>query len=693
MYTSHSSARQSYRSDGGVDIARFFLFSLLALAVASGLAFVLQAALGRGFYIMILMPMIAGFVAAAFVRLAIRQGYCRNSILAIFLALVVGIVLYIGQYYIMFVRDAGLSYATRVDLLPRYTRFIVRNTVTHEVGRSRSRHKRPDPEWLKWGIFLFELGFVLVICVSGAAGEAGKVYDPARRRWFREATKYYFPQVSQFFTEGLSVEALKRLAEATDMPQNPHLQQVAVIVEYLPSQGDARDAPIFFSLTNPKKYRRRLISRVTLLPEEVPILAGKFRELEPLSPSPVPEPPPPSQVSLPAAAAPRSGARMITLSGPAAGCAMTRKNIIAGNLFPFLPLLCVFGGLGIFYAGSQSSDASLAMGAVTLPIGIISIAVGGAIFLLGALLSFRPVKGGQLFYGRALRKEIARRSDAALNPHDPQAVLAEYIPRDRMTIVALENALDVGYLLVSSADRMIIFEGDKGRYLLPIDSLTDCRREDLVLKIGNQQSSKSFLIVKGILEDGRPFEIPFNMMNLAQLDAVRLIDKLLVQVAQAGELETAGASSVTVPEGLVKLFNVKGFGIWFYGVRQVEPDRVLFTTWFCLLFIPIIPLATWSARRGELGWVGPVIGGIEKHPHDHLYNLRTFITSLVITAAVIAPSQYMILASDHRRMTTPEMVITFASMLVTVVVAIFSQQFQFKQLERFVKGKRLWLGG
>ncbi|MHB0935520.1 MAG: hypothetical protein ACYC6A_03940 [Armatimonadota bacterium] len=697
MYTSHYSARNCYRSDGGVHIARFFIFSLLALAVAFGLAYMLQAALERGIYLMILFPAIAGLIAAGFVRLAIRQGHCRNGVLAIVLALVVGMVLYLGQFYIMFVNDVGLRYANRVDLLPKYIRFVVRNTETHEVGVSPRRHELPDPEWLKWGVFLFELGFVVVLCVGAAAGEPGKAYDRVRRRWYREVKKYYLPQVSEFFTEGLSVAALERLMEAEELPQNPQLQQVTVIVEYLLPQGDMGPAPVFFSLTHPKKFRRRTVPQVALLPEEIAVLAPKFRELEPFSPAPLPEPPPPNQVNLPAADRPsgaQSGARLIVLSGPHSGRAMTKSNMIVGNILSLLPLVGFFGGFGVVYYGSKLSHATLAVGTMMLPLGIIVIVLGIALSLLGLSLMIKPVKSGQLVYGRALRGEIASRPDAALNPHDPRAVLAEYIPRDRMTMLALENALDVGYLLVSPADRAITFEGDRGRYLLPIASLTDCRREDLVLKIGSQDVPKSYLILKGILEDGQPFELPFNMMNLAQPDAIKLIDHLLAQVAQVGELETAGSGAEnTPPPKLIKLFNVKGFGLWVYGVRRVEPERVLFTTWLCLMFIPIIPLATWSARREELGWVGPVIGGVERHPHDHLYNLRTFVTALVIAVVVIAPVAYTIYTPGNRPMNTNEMIITIVSILIIVAVALFSQHHQFQQLERFIKGKRLLLGG
>ena len=685
LYTSHYSARNCYRSDGGVDIARFFLFSLLALAVAFGLAYMLQAALERGIYLVILFPVIAGLIAAGFVRLAIRQGHCRNGILAIFLALVVGMALYLGQYYIMFMNDVGLRYANRVDLLPKYIRFVVRNTETREVGVSPRRHELPDPEWLKWGVFLFELGFVVVLCVGAAAGEPGKAYDRVRRRWYREAKKYYLPQVGEFFAEGMSVAALERLMGAEDLPQNPQLQQVTVIVEYLPPEVEAGEVPVYFSLTHPKKFRPRTVSQVVLFPEEVAVLAPKFRELESFSPTPLPEPPPPNQVSLPAAERP-SGARIVTLSGPWAGCAMTKNHIIAGNILAFLPLIGFFGGFGIFFWGLHLAHAALLLGII---VSVLAVTLS----VVSAILAFRPLKYGQMIYGRALREEIAHRLDTTLNPHDPRAVLVEYIPRDRMALLALENALDVGYLLVSPAERAILFEGDKERYFLPIDSLTDCRREDLVLRMGNQDVSKSYLILKGSLEDGRLFEIPFNMMNLQQPEAIKVIDNLLAQVAQAGEMETtdAGAGAQQAPTGpLVKLFNVKGFGIWIYGVRQVEPDRVLFTTWLCLMFVPVIPIATWSARREELGWVGPVIGGVERHPHDHLYNFRTFLTALVVAAVVIAPVAYGIIAPGHRRMNTQEMIISLVGVVLLVAAALFSQHHQFQQLDRFSKGKRLF---
>lgn len=686
MLTSPLSDRQAYHADGRVDSVRFVGYALLAAVVAIGLAYLLQAAFRHGIYIVVFMPLIAAAVASIFVRKAIVQGHCRNRMLGLGLAAGVALLLFFGQYYVLFVSIAGWSYAHRIDLLPDFTRFIVsRSVMTSVVSPARVQHQRPD--FFNWVFFALEGGLVVGVCWAAAHGELAKAYDPRRRRWLRQLKKSFKQPVTPFFAHGLNAAALQQLLTLEEAAANTQPAVESVLIEYLPPD-EGTDAPVYFSVVT---SRKRVIAQVALTPAEVAVLAHCYRELVPLCRMPLPDDPPEEHGKV-AAVLPHTtpskdapGAVIETLTGPHAGRALSPRSIAAVNVYTLLPLAGFFGGMLLALAGTKLPHATLPLGSQSIPLGIAMFILGLAITAISAYLAFaRTGSSARAVYGRVLREEIAARPDAVLDPGDPQAVLVEIIPQDRIAVLTWENAADVGYMLVSPAARMIYVEGDKERYRIPFDALTDCRREDLTLNRGNHTEPKSFLLLKGKLQDGRLFECPIFMMGTKHPRAVAMIDELLAQMARA----TTGAILPPPATKTITLFQVKGIGILLYGIRQPEPDWIIFTTWFCLFFIPIIPLATWAAHRQDLSVNGPVIGGLQRLPHDHYQNLLTFATGLLVTALAIAPVVVSILGTNHRAASTGEMIFIFAAVLWVVAILLIARGHQDKQLKRFLHGQQ-----
>ncbi len=124
-----------------------------------------------------------------------------------------------------------------------------------------------------------------------------------------------------------------------------------------------------------------------------------------------------------------------------------------------------------------------------------------------------------------------------------------------------------------------------------------------------------------------------------------------------------------------------GTGIVIYGVERNLDDRVEFTTWLCALWIPLIPLATWSALYlGELPPDGisderHTFTDIQRTSHDGFRLVTTFARGLLCLVSIVAPIGYMILRTDGRAATKFEFCIIVALCVwPTVLLAIIQKR-------------------
>ena len=85
--------RERYRPSGRFKVLALLAWGLAALAAAAGLGVLLYLAHVAGFYLVLLAPVLAAFVAAGVAYLAVRQAHCRNRVVAGALGLSAGVVL------------------------------------------------------------------------------------------------------------------------------------------------------------------------------------------------------------------------------------------------------------------------------------------------------------------------------------------------------------------------------------------------------------------------------------------------------------------------------------------------------------------------------------------------------------------------------------------------------------------------
>jgi len=127
---------------------------------------------------------------------------------------------------------------------------------------------------------------------------------------------------------------------------------------------------------------------------------------------------------------------------------------------------------------------------------------------------------------------------------------------------------------------------------------------------------------------------------------------------------------------LIGQYSVLGTGLRMYGIKRIDDDRVRFTLWISILFLPLIPISTWSAT-----YIAPApchLPTDERHffcnlirlRHDHAGYLRTFAAGILAYLTAICPTAIMILITRGRAATKVELVFVLASAIWPVIMLI-----------------------
>jgi hypothetical protein len=136
----------------------------------------------------------------------------------------------------------------------------------------------------------------------------------------------------------------------------------------------------------------------------------------------------------------------------------------------------------------------------------------------------------------------------------------------------------------------------------------------------------------------------------------------------------------------VSWYSVYGTRATIHGVERTDDDRGQFTSWISVLWIPIVPVASWSAiYPGER----PADGLTDKSyyfadprriPHDWLRIVRTSVSGLLVAMIAIAPTAVMIALTDGRAATNAEMVILIAGIFWGVGLNLLSECIRWNKL-------------
>lgn len=476
--------------------------AVLALGISAVLACAMFGLLVAGFFLVLIVPLFAGFAAGWAVRYAVARGNCRNALVGGLLGLAAGIVTFFGYYYVGMIYHWGPEYAARPDRLPRY---IARRMAT---GRLRSSHdysddksRKPTPT-MNWVTFGFQSLLVLGITTAAGVKRAKKPFCESCQRWHERDVTFVGPEqpLPQF---GLPapVPGIEERPLAAVMAEPPWSGFPArmLAVDYCPSLKDGRsnDCPAFVSIkqvkTQPQGMAsdrfdaaqgKELVSGLQLERDGLRALAVRipvFAQAAGVAELPSPQT---SASSFPGEPIEPSRDAIIEIrqvDSHSAGQVLTRKRKVMGNLISLLSISGLLGGPALVLWGLTILPDSKGGHAPdpARQVRSVGLMVAGGLLFIGVLgYSFKDSSmGANPWLKRQLRKEIARRSSVFVDANDPDALFVEIVPKSNWGKVMLDNASEVGLLVVDRGRREIRFEGDKERYRIPAAAIMSAEIE------------------------------------------------------------------------------------------------------------------------------------------------------------------------------------------------------------------------
>ena len=172
--------RGTYKPSGRVAWGKFLLLYGATLVGAAVLAGGMYWLFTAGWYLMIIVPLVAALLLALALTTVVRVGKCRSPGLAWIAGIFAGALMYVGYFYVGMVAALGIQNAGRLDLFPQYVSWRAGNDVTHEEGRPATRQENPDP-FMNWVWYALELGFVLYRCGMFARRRRSRAFcEPLR---------------------------------------------------------------------------------------------------------------------------------------------------------------------------------------------------------------------------------------------------------------------------------------------------------------------------------------------------------------------------------------------------------------------------------------------------------------------------------------------------------------------------------
>lgn len=506
----------------GVDWARFLPWLLGAFIVASILAECMAELFRAGHYYILIVPLVAALCVGGMINVAVNRGHCRSSLIGGLAGFSAGILLYLGYFYWGMIHDFGTDVAGHPELLPRYIQvrmMIERTRDVHDPGRDDDeKTARPDSAYFNWGRSGLELAFVLAITTGAGLKRARKPYCSSCRQWMVRELTQFEPAQSTEVVEALRAQSGRSLAALSAKAPFATIPNFTLAVDYCPSLKEraSRDCPVFVSGKNintaPKNTvldpfeqskGKLLVRNMQLNSDELAALAPRFKVFETVAGrSAVSALLPSSEESGESTDAKNIAYADISAAPPdSAGKVMSRKNVLVASLLSFGVLLGFFGGVGLMLWGMTTGFPDHPPVEGVSPeakrFGITLIALGGAWF--GVSMAIGLIDSS-FFHNRYIRKllraEFGRRTSVLVDVNDPDALFVECVPKMNWGKMMLDNASDVGLMVVDQQKKEIRFEGDKERWRIPAAAITYCEFETFVRQQGHAKSQIFFAVLR-----------------------------------------------------------------------------------------------------------------------------------------------------------------------------------------------------
>jgi hypothetical protein len=495
--------RDFYRPGGGINLGLFLIWTLLAISAAALLALLLCWLYISGHYYLIFVPLVAALAVGALVRLAVIKGHCRNRLMGGLAGLCAATVLYFGYFYCGMVYHWGPRVVARPGLLPIYISARMKADVVHDVGRPWESATRDTG--MNWFMFSMETGIVFIFVVFSGVQRSRRPYCEACGRWMTRRVTPFSPNAAAGVMDALRTGSSHALAELCATPAYSTVPNLSVGIDLCPTfeEGGSRGCPAYISVKQVAQAaalgnvdpidqaKGKLLLRTLLATSgEIAALAPRFKLLETVT------------GSLPAAAATDATAAQADLPEKIqavepefAGRALTSGMLWIGTILTLIPLLLLIGGLGL---AVWSQDLSHTAVTPVEKLSVLAMMVAaGLCMVVGPIMGMRnPTYFANKVLEKRLRQKLALHPKRVVNPHDPQALFVEIVPKANWGQLMLDTASDVGLLLLDEPKGELLFEGDRQRFRIPADAITYCGLEEFVHQQGLGKNRLYYVVLR-----------------------------------------------------------------------------------------------------------------------------------------------------------------------------------------------------
>ena len=485
--TDHGSWGESYRPSGRVKWVRLVFLAVPTSAVGVGLAFCLSAAYERGWYRSPFVALGAALLMTLMAYLTVLFGHCRNRKVACVYAVLSGLLVYVGHFYVNFYSHAGPQAARRIDLLFEHTvgranedwgwlqeRLAVNFTDGKNDAASRAA--------INWFVFAVD-GLILAgLPAFVAVVKAGRVYCENCRCWLCTQKVYGSSEHGYLVAEALGSAAFDDLPAIPTVADPKDTEFAIFRLEYC-APDEPRIACGRAHLTV-KDVRlgllvRTLVDKVAIGEEELAALARKLTAFSPVA----------TLVGGGPAAEPRAGARRAGESPlafvepaphPWGAHVLTRSDDVVKFVLTNVPGAGIVAGIAMIAAGLWRKPWNAGPGGWVTPESFVWLGGGALLALASVLISWL----NDSILGRRFSRWIARgrifwHLDSPVDPDDPAALYVEIVPRKHWTQLDHDRPSEVGFLVVDSQRGELRFEGSQWRYRIPGAAIISCRVEPI----------------------------------------------------------------------------------------------------------------------------------------------------------------------------------------------------------------------
>jgi ABC-type spermidine/putrescine transport system permease subunit I len=133
-------------------------------------------------------------------------------------------------------------------------------------------------------------------------------------------------------------------------------------------------------------------------------------------------------------------------------------------------------------------------------------------------------------------------------------------------------------------------------------------------------------------------------------------------------------------------YSINGTGATIHDIERTPDGRVEFTVWLSVFWIPLVPIASWSAvyigdQPDAFSYSGDRFTDLVRKKHDWVGLVQTFGRGVATVVICVGPAAYMIARTQGRAATLLEMVFVFASAAWPVLVIIGLERYRRNKLK------------